>query len=340
MKKRISKNTHDDDLVEGDCVILRIGKYYGIGVVRKKSDGSLSIKAKELTEEPFKLQEHIPNREDVISANEAHLERLEKEATRELKEFISKLKLPVNLSFSGGKDSLASLCLGLKVQPTAEVLFIDTKLEFPETVDYVHSFAHTHNLRLHVIEGKNRFFEDVQNFGPPAKDFRWCCKTNKLGPLSTFIQQHYPKGCVTIEGRRIYESFSRSKIDAMEKNPYVPNQITLCPIRNWKALEVMLYIYWNKLEPNPLYEKDYERIGCWLCPASLQSEFANTKRTHPQLHDKWTSHLKDWSDGCKLDSKYVNWGFWRWRNHPPKIVEIAQANEISLKIAPEREKEC
>jgi phosphoadenosine phosphosulfate reductase len=219
-----------------------------------------------------------------------------------------------------------------------EVLFIDTKLEFPETVDYVHSFAGTHNLKLHVIEGKNRFFEDVQNFGPPAKDFRWCCKTNKLGPLSTFIQQHYPKGCVTIEGRRIYESFSRSKIGAMEKNPYVPNQITLCPIRNWNALEVMLYIYWNKFEPNPLYEKDYERIGCWLCPASLQSEFANTKRTHPQLHDKWTSHLKDWSDGCKLDSRYVNWGFWRWRNHPPKILEIAQANEISLKIAPEREK--
>jgi phosphoadenosine phosphosulfate reductase len=332
------KKHPDDDLVEGDCVILRIGKYSGVGVVRKKSDGSLSIKAKELTKELFKLQEHIPNREDVISANEAHLKRLENEATRELKEFISKLKLPVNISFSGGKDSLASLCLGLKVQPTVEVLFIDTKLEFPETVDYVHSFAGAHNLKLHVIEGKNRFFEDVQNFGPPAKDFRWCCKTNKLGPLSTFIQQHYPKGCVTIEGRRIYESFSRSKIGAMEKNPYVPNQITLCPIRNWNALEVMLYIYWNKLEPNPLYEKDYERIGCWLCPASLQSEFANTKRTHPQLHDKWTSHLKYWSDGCKLDSRYVNWGFWRWRSHPPKIVEIAQANEISLKIAPEREK--
>jgi phosphoadenosine phosphosulfate reductase len=40
-----------------------------------------------------------------------------------------------------------------------------------------------------------------------------------------------------------------------------------------------------------------------------------------------------------LDSRYVNWGFWRWRSHPPKIVEIAQANEIDLKIAPERKVE-
>jgi len=290
-----------DDLTEGESVILRIGKYTGVGTVRKKGNAAVSIRAKELTREQFKPHERTPSREDVILANEAHLKRLEKEALRELDDFISRSKLPVNISFSGGKDSLACLCLGLKVHPKAEVLFIDTKLEFPDTVDYVHSLAKAHNLNLRVIEGENRFFEDVQNYGPPAKDFRWCCKTNKLGPLTKFIQQHYPNGCVTIDGRRIYESFSRSRIGAVEKNPFVPNQITLSPIRNWRALEVMLYIYWNNLEPNPLYEKDYERIGCWLCPASLQSEFANTKRTHPELYEKWTSYLQDWAKASSLD---------------------------------------
>jgi len=99
--------------------------------------------------------------------------------------------------------------------------------------------------------------------------------------MTSFLKQHYPKGCVTIEGRRIYESFNRSTIRAVERNPYVPNQTTLSPIRNWRALEVMLYIYWNSLEPNPLYDQDFERIGCWLCPASLQSEFSHLKsHTH------------------------------------------------------------
>jgi phosphoadenosine phosphosulfate reductase len=328
-----------DDLTEGESVILRIGKYVGVGTVRKKGEGSLSIRAKELTQEQFKLHEATPSRDDVILANEAHLKRLEKEAIRELEDFISRSKLPVNISFSGGKDSLACLCLGLKVHPKAEVLFIDTKLEFPDTVDYVHNLAKAHNLNLRVIEGENRFFEDVQNYGPPAKDFRWCCKTNKLGPLTTFIQHHYPEGCVTIDGRRIYESFSRSRIGAVEKNPFVPNQITLSPIRNWKALEVMLYIYWNNLEPNPLYDKDYERIGCWLCPASLQSEFANTKGTHPELYEKWTSYLQGWAKANSLDMRHVDWGFWRWRSHPPKISEIAEAHGIDLKAGPGREKE-
>jgi phosphoadenosine phosphosulfate reductase len=329
-----------DDLTEGESVILRIGKYTGVGIVRKKGNAAVSIRAKELTKEQFKLHECTPGREDVILANEAHLKRLENEAIRELKDFISQSKLPVNISFSGGKDSLACLCLGLKVHPKAEVLFIDTKLEFPDTVDYVHSLAKAHDLNLRLIEGENKFFEDVQNYGPPAKDFRWCCKTNKLGPLTTFIQHHYPQGCVTIDGRRIYESFSRSRIGAVEKNPFVPNQITLSPIRNWKALEVMLYIYWNNLEPNPLYEKDYERIGCWLCPASLQSEFANTKRTHPELYEKWTSYLQDWANASSMDIRHVDWGFWRWRSHPPKILEIAKAHGIDLKVGPgRREKE-
>lgn len=328
-----------DDLTEGESVILKIGKYTGVGTVRKKSNGSVSIRAKELTKEEFKLHDRTPGMEEVILANEAHLKHLEKEAVRELKDFTSRSKLPVNVSFSGGKDSLASLCLGLKVHPNAEVLFIDTKLEFPDTVDYVHRFAKAHNLNLRVIEGENKFFEDVQSYGPPAKDFRWCCKTNKLGPLTTFIHRHYPKGCVTIDGRRIYESFSRSIIGAVEKNPFVPNQITLSPIRNWKAIEVMLYIYWNNLPSNPLYEKDYERIGCWLCPASLQSEFENTKRTHPEQYEKWTSYLRTWARTSTLDIRHIEWGFWRWRSHPPKILEIAKDHGIDLKIGSGRNKE-
>lgn len=328
-----------DDLTEGESVILRIGKYTGVGTVRKKGNAAVSIRAKELTREQFKLHEATPGIEDVILANEAHLKRLEKEAIRELEDFVTRSKLPVTISFSGGKDSLAALCLGLKVRPTADVLFIDTKLEFPDTVDYVHSLAKAHNLNLRVIEGENRFFEDVHSYGPPAKDFRWCCKTNKLGPLTTFIQSHYQKGCVTIDGRRIYESFSRSRIGAVEKNPFVPNQITLSPIRNWKALEVMLYIYWNNLEPNPLYKKDYERIGCWLCPAALQSEFVNTKKTHPELYERWTSYLQGWAKINSLDIRHVNWGFWRWRSHPPKISEIAKVHGIDLKIGPWRNKE-
>jgi phosphoadenosine phosphosulfate reductase len=92
----------------------------------------------------------------------------------------------------------------------------------------------------------------------------------------------------------------------------------------------MLYIYWNKMWPNPLYEEDLERIGCWLCPAALQSEFAGLKNSHPQLYERWTAILAEWAGENKLDSRYIDWGFWRWKRHPPKILELAAEHGIDL----------
>ena len=333
-----------DDLNEGENVVLKIGKFAGVGVVRTRGDGSKSIRIKDVTQRIFLLRDHLPTLQDVIRANESHLKGLEKTALGEIQDYLSRSRLPVNVSFSGGKDSLASLILGRKALTRIEVLFINTGLEFPETVEYVREFCRTQKLRLHEIKAEgssadsqaedslaeSSFFAQVQNFGPPAKDFRWCCKTNKLGPMTSFLEQHYPKGCVTIEGRRIYESFNRSTIKAVERNPYVPTQTTLAPIRNWRALEVMLYIYWNRLEPNPLYEEDFERIGCWLCPASLQSEFAHLKKSHPKLHSQWTRHLRAWAEANHLEDRYIDWGFWRWKRHPPKMIEIAAENKIDL----------
>jgi phosphoadenosine phosphosulfate reductase len=326
-----------DHLIEGDNVILKMGKFAGVGVVRMKGDGSASIppvqsiRIKDVVKSDLiRLSDRLPTLDDVIRANEDHLKRLEKTALKELEDYLSRNRLPVNVSFSGGKDSLASLWLCRKVRPRSEVLFINTGLEFPETVAYTRNFCRTHKLKLHEIASEGGFFGQAESFGPPAKDFRWCCKTNKLGPMTTFLQQHYPKGCVTIEGRRIFESFNRATIKAVERNPYVPSQTTLSPIRNWRALEVMLYIYWNKLEPNPLYSEDFERIGCWLCPASLQSEFARLKKSHPDLYARWTSFLHSWGKGNKLDKRYIDWGFWRWKRHPPKMMEIAKAHGIDL----------
>ncbi|MFA6372606.1 MAG: phosphoadenosine phosphosulfate reductase family protein, partial [Methanothrix sp.] len=243
-------------LDEGQNVVLKIGKFSGVGVARKRADGSLSIRIKDVTKNGFTLQEKRPSLQDIVSANEGALKGLEKAAISEIKNYLSKNRLPVNVSFSGGKDSLACLCLAQKILSRPEVLFINTGLEFPETVEYVQKLCAAQKLRLQEIKGESDFFEDVKSFGPPAKDFRWCCKTNKLGPMTAFLNEHYPKGCVTIEGRRIYESINRSTIRAVERNPYVPSQTTLAPIRSWRALEVMLYIYWNKMQPNPLYEED------------------------------------------------------------------------------------
>jgi phosphoadenosine phosphosulfate reductase len=322
-----------DKLAEGDNLILKMGKFSGVGVARKRKDGTISIRIKDVTKSSFLLSDRKPSIQEAIAANIDHLKALERAALKEMKSYLSRNRLPLNVSFSGGKDSLACLCLAEKLTSRPEIIFINTGLEFPETVEYVRDTARARRLRLKEIEAESSFFQQINIFGPPAKDYRWCCKTNKLGPMTDFLKKSYPKGCVTIEGRRIYESFNRSRIRSVERNPYVPGQTTLAPIRSWRALEVMLYIYWKGIEPNPLYQEDLERIGCWLCPAALQSEFHALKATHPRLYQNWTAWLYDWARKNDLDRRYIDWGFWRWKRHPPKIRELAAEHNLDLSLA-------
>jgi phosphoadenosine phosphosulfate reductase len=74
-----------------------------------------------------------------IEANAKIMER----RTRESVEFILKLAeehrdIPQVVSFSGGKDSLVTLLLTREAGLDLPVFFINTGLEFPETVSYVH----------------------------------------------------------------------------------------------------------------------------------------------------------------------------------------------------------
>ena len=55
------------------------------------------------------------------------------------------------------------------------------------------------------------------------------------------------------------------------------------------------YIWWRGLDYNPLYEQDFERIGCYLCASCLESEWKNTSALHPETAREWRAYLDQWS---------------------------------------------
>ena len=91
------------------------------------------------------------------------------------------------------------------------MFFIDTGLEFPETIQHVKDVAARHGSRLIVEQAPREAFpEGLRVFGPPGRDYRWCCKTNKLGPTVRAIMKHYPDGVLSFIGQRRYESEARA----------------------------------------------------------------------------------------------------------------------------------
>ncbi len=363
-----SLEAFDSNIKAGDFVLVTAGNLTGYGVslingadfpdMRAQPGpenrielefstgaGGKVLRLRKVDSSEASLHSETPNLEACIEANKKHLQVLGKNAINTIRGIISRNEyrnLPVYVSFSGGKDSLVVLDLARSSikQRELKAFFLNTGIEFPETVEFVRDFCRERGIPLKEANAGSVFREQVGKFGPPAKDFRWCCKVCKLasaGDIDAGNKASSREGAsdvayLTIDGKRRHESFSRARIAASETNPFVPAQLNIFPIRDWKAIEVWLYIHWRKLSYNPLYDLGFERVGCWLCPSALAAEYARVKDLHPEMHTRWNAFLLEWAKSRGLSEKFVEHGFWRWKELPPKMLRLAE--ELGISVLP------
>ncbi|UCF08140.1 MAG: phosphoadenosine phosphosulfate reductase family protein [Thermoplasmata archaeon] len=268
--------------------------------------------------------------EDVVAANAWFFEKKIPKALDGIRKVAKDKGKPVAVSFSGGKDSLATLLLALEAGYKPTVLFVDTGLEFPETRDNVGEVAERFGLTVLSENADDAFFRDVPRFGPPGKDFRWCCKTCKLGPTVRLIKEHFPDGVLSLIGQRAYESEQRARKGRLWENPWVPGQIGYSPIQDWTALHVWLYIFSRKAPYNIWYERGLERIGCFLCPASDLADLEIVKQHHPG-YARWERYLEDYRRKKGHPEAWQHLGLWRWRRLPKGMTEFLERQEIVIK---------
>ncbi len=258
--------------------------------------------------------------EEAIAANRPVMERRVREAKEFINEMVSKSELPVAVSFSGGKDSLATLLLVLDAGIRPRLLFVDTGLEFAQTKENVHRTAKRFHLELITESAGDSFWKNVGRFGPPAKDFRWCCKTCKLGPATQLIQKNFPGGVLSFIGQRAYESQQRASKGKVWRNPWTPNQLAASPIQKWTALHVWLYLMSKKAEVNPLYSEGLERIGCFMCPATDLAELRRVREICPE-YERWQGVLDDYAKRTGRPAAWRDFDLWRWKHLPKSVVD-------------------
>ncbi len=255
---------------------------------------------------------------DAVAANRGVLDEREAEAVNFIRNSARSHKEPKSVAFSGGKDSLCTLLLVEKAIDEFSIIFIDTGIEFPETVRYTESIIRNLGMEDKLIVGSagERFWRAMDVFGPPSRDARWCCKVCKLGPTTQVIQNHLGGSCLTYVGQRKYESEQRKGRHRISNNPWVPGQISASPIRDWTALHVWLYIMREGADYNPLYDRGYSRIGCFPCPACDMAEFELLEDTHPGLAQKLHAHLDEHAQRSAMPPSWTERGLWRWRDAP------------------------
>jgi len=318
----------DPTISEGDEVMLYDG---GVPMAcgRARMNGcdmvgtrGFAVKVRQ-TGEPLPSARHAGRGwQDAVEANRQYLDALEKRAVGFIRHTAEGHPLPLTVSYSGGKDSLATLLLALESGLDFEVIFCDTGLEMPGTVEHVQDITRHYGLTLHTVSARDAFWEQFHNFGPPSVEARWCCKVAKLGPLASLIEKHYPGGTLSLIGQRGLESFSRAQKADVWRNPWVGNQIAASPIQKWSQLAVWLYIFSKGAPYNHLYESGFDRLGCFLCPSSSLADLNTVSKAFPELWGRWERTLEDYRRRHGLPTEYVKYGFWRRRRPHPVQDEL------------------
>lgn len=296
------------------------------GPEMKELDRGLAVKTKWYKPEELVQSSKIHDWDHIIKVNEPVINRRVEEAVSFIKKTIEEYKGPAIVSFSGGKDSLTTLLLTLDAGYKLPVLFVNTGLEFNETVQHVRDVTERHGLQLiEETAPTDAFFGNIVQFGPPAKDFRWCCKTNKLGPTVGAINKNFPDGVLSFIGQRKYESEARHNKPRKWVNPWTPGQTGASPIQSWNSIHVWFYIFMKKEPFNVWYTRGLDRIGCFLCPASDLAEFdiVSVCDRYPQ----WDQYLTDYMESRGLPKEWKEYGLWRWKKAPQSIKE--EVNKVT-----------
>lgn len=206
---------------------------------------------------------------------------------------------PVEISYSGGKDSDVILQLAKEANINFVAIYKNT------TIDPIGTMQHCRSVGAQFITPEKGFFEIVKETGLPHRARRICCG----------ILKEYKVKDVAIQGIRKSESVKRQK---RYKEPQVCRTYSktekvkvFYPILNWTDRDVIEFITDRNIKLAPVYydscgEIDVKkRLGCLCCPLQSRKNRIKAFKDNPKILKGYIRSLRKFrethpnSESCK-----------------------------------------
>lgn len=200
------------------------------------------------------------------------------------------------VSWSGGKCSTAVLCMAKERDPQVPVVWNNTGVHFPETLNFVKHLTKAWDLNLTTLKPKQSFWSCVKEYGFPmlrgiytktskSKDGKpKCCQILKEQPFHQFLKDSGFEA--TLTGLRAAESRMRTLGMAHFGQYYYAKTLKhwrFHPIAFWSQLELDQFHYLNRIPENKIYGMGQERSGCWPCTGYITWQ-RSLRKSHPKMY--------------------------------------------------------
>jgi phosphoadenosine phosphosulfate reductase len=167
---------------------------------------------------------------------------------------------------SFGAEAVVLLHMAARIDPAVPVLFVDTEMLFPETLEYQKDVAQRLGLRdlRHVRAGPARIARTDPGGTLHRADPDACCALRKSEPLERALAPFD----AWITGRKRFQSGSRADLDPFEAERGA-GRIKVNPLAHWTRDEVQAYMAQHDLPRHPLVARGYASVGCAPCTSPV-----------------------------------------------------------------------
>jgi phosphoadenosine phosphosulfate reductase len=181
-----------------------------------------------------------------------------------------------HLSLLASMTDAVLVDLAVKVEPSIEVVFIDTGHHFPETLETVEQVRRRYGLNLRIVT----VGPDPAPLGEDG-----CCSATKVAQLDRALVGRQ----AWLSGLRRADAATRA--DAPIVGLDVRGLVKVSPLATWSDDDVAGYIAEHDVPVNPLVFRGYPSVGCQPCTRPVaegadprSGRWAGTRRTECGIH--------------------------------------------------------
>ncbi len=188
---------------------------------------------------------------------------------------------------SFGAESVVLLHMLSQIAPQTPVLFIDTGLLFPETLDYqrrISDLLHLRDVRI-LRAAPQRLAAEDPDCSLHHRNGDACCALRKVEPLEQALSGF--DGWIT--GRKRYQASTRETVEFFEAEG--DSRIKVNPLARWGRDDIDAYMTAHRLPRHPLVAKGFPSIGCMPCTSAVKPDedpragrWRNSEKTECGIH--------------------------------------------------------